>query len=99
MAVATDSHRNFLIPEHTVLQYARQRIVFYSDALRLFFCEGIIAYCYKFFNRLQAKKANGVFRLPFDVGFIGLYVEKQRPREAVVADYGDEVVYGGDKRA
>ena len=24
MAVATDSHRDFLTPEHTVLQYARQ---------------------------------------------------------------------------
>ncbi|MBO5883866.1 MAG: hypothetical protein J6Q78_05630 [Clostridia bacterium] len=26
MAVATDSHRDFLIPERTVTQYARQRI-------------------------------------------------------------------------
>ncbi len=39
MAVAADSHRNFLIPGHTVKQYARQRIrASYSDALRLFFC-------------------------------------------------------------
>ena len=26
MAVAADSHRNFLIPAHTVLRYARQRM-------------------------------------------------------------------------
>ena len=26
MAVATDSHRDFLIPEHTVRQYTRQRM-------------------------------------------------------------------------
>jgi oligoendopeptidase F len=38
MAVAADSHRDFLIPEHTENGYARQQIYKYSDELRLFFC-------------------------------------------------------------
>lgn len=39
MAVAADFHRNFLIPERTVWQYARQRKRnSLSDELRLFFC-------------------------------------------------------------
>jgi hypothetical protein len=39
MAVAADSHRDFLIPEQTVLQYARQPPL-KADDLRLFFCRG-----------------------------------------------------------
>ena len=37
MAVAADSHRDFLIPEHTVTQYVRQPMrPAHLDALRLF---------------------------------------------------------------
>ena len=43
MAVATDSHRDFLIPEQADVLGARQRMErFHSDTLRLFFCASII---------------------------------------------------------
>ena len=46
MAVAADSHRNFLIPEHTVLQYARQRILLYIQILCVYsFVAPIIPHC------------------------------------------------------
>ncbi len=45
MAVAADSHRDFLIPEHTVLQYARHMNCIYS------FVFNIIAYIYEIFYR------------------------------------------------
>jgi hypothetical protein len=37
MAVAADSHCDFLIPERTVKQYARQRLDLQADEPRLFF--------------------------------------------------------------
>ncbi|MBQ8216068.1 MAG: hypothetical protein IJZ33_07390 [Clostridia bacterium] len=59
MAVATDSHRDSLIPEYTVRQYTRKRTESLQDprpdALRLFFCASTIAQIVGFFNRFFEK--------------------------------------------
>ena len=55
MAVAADSHRDFLIPEHTVLQYARQPACLLQGVdPRLFFCKAIVAQRAKKINRFAA---------------------------------------------
>ena len=49
MAVATDSHRDFLIPEHTGVCPTTNVITRFDD-LRLFFCFIIISHLRRFFK-------------------------------------------------
>ena len=49
MAVAADSHRDFLIPEHTAV-CSTTNVNSHLDDLRLFFCNIIIAHPNRFFK-------------------------------------------------